>query len=333
MAIQGTVPLYRCQIGWELPTRGVAHAATRAMPILGGELQDHHELSMRKEQRNSFIAYHRAPIQTKSWAEISGLEVVPTFEEMPQYLGLALKKVQTPSTVNTTVQRWEYTTTATEDDLATATFEVGDDATDFRMNFGVVNRWQFGWELGGPATMTMDVLGSQMAVASTYSSGLSFLTSEEINPAEARVYIDATAGGMGGTINTNLQSFQATVENHYIQHWAADGNYYPNDVYRSEPRTMQIEGTVDFNDTTQYLAYASTQERFIRCYIPGSEVTGSDPALPRSITIDAAVYWDDAPFQTTDGRRQMRFTGSTVYNTTLGHDWKVTVDNLIDHQD
>ena len=238
-----------------------------------------------------------------------------------------------PSTVNTTVMRYTYTTTASSDDLATATFEVGDDATDFRMNFGVVNRFQFGWELGGPATLTMDVLGQQMAVASTLSSGLSFLSSEEINPAEARVYIDDTAGGIGGTINTNLQSFQFTVENHYIQHWAADGLYYPNDVYRSEPRVAQIEGTVDFNDTAEYIAYASTKARFVRCYIPGSAVTGSSPSTARSITLDPAVYWDDAPFQTADGRRQMRFTGSSVYNTTLGHDFQVVVDNGVARQD
>lgn len=325
MAIQGTVPLYRFQMGWELPTRGIAHAATKNLPILGGELQDHHELSQRKEQRNSYIAYYRAPIQTKNWAEISGHEVVPTFEEIVGYFGVALKKVQVPTTVATAVKRWEYTTTATSDDLATATLEVGDDATNFRMNFGVINRLQFGWEIGGAATMTMDWLGQQMAVASTYSSGLSFLTSEEVNPAEARVYIDSTT--IGSTINTNLQSLQVTLDNHYIQHWAADGYYYPNDVYRSEPRSLTIEGTVDFNSTTEYLAYASTQLRKVRCYIPGSAVSGSNPSTPRSITIDAYVYWGDAPFQTSDGRRQMRFTGESVYNTTAGHDWKITVDN------
>ena len=35
---------------------------------------------------------------------------------------------------------------------------------------------------------------------------------------------------------------------------------------------MTIEGTMDFNSTTQYLAYASTQERKIRVYMPGSDV-------------------------------------------------------------
>lgn len=333
MAITGTVPLYRCQVGWELPGRGVAHAATRAMPILGGELQDHHELSWREEQRNSYIRYHRKPIKTKQWAEISGLEVVPTFEEITNWFGQALKKVQVPSTVNTAVSRWEYTTTASSDDLATATYEVGDDATTFYMQFGVINRLQFGWEMNGPATMTMDVLGQRMAVASTLSSGLSFLSSEEINPSEARVYIDETAGALGTTINTNLQSFQFTIENHHVQHWAADGYYYPNDVYRSEPRSATIEGTIDLNGTTQYLAYASTKDQFIRCYIPGSAISGSSPATPRSITFDAYVVFDDAPFQTTDGRRQMRFTGQSIYNTTLGYDWKVTVDNGVARQD
>jgi hypothetical protein len=332
MAIQGTVPLYRFQMGWELPTRGEAHAATNALPIIGGELQDHHELSQRMEQRNSYIAFHRAPIQTKNWGEISGLEVVPTFEELPAYFGVALKKVQDATgPTATSVYSWVYSTTAASDDLATATLEVGDDATDFVMSMGVINRLQFGWEIGGPATMTMDWLGRQMAVASTYSSGLTFLTSEEINPAEAIVYIDDTT--IGTTQSTAVQSLQFTIDNHYIQHWAADGNYFPNDVYRSEPRSLSLEMTIDFDSTTEYIAYASTVERKVRCYIPGSAIAGSSPATPKSLTIDAYVYNDDAPFSTADGRRQMRMTGQSVYNTGAGHDWQVTVANANSHQD
>lgn len=331
MAIQGTVPLYVYQIGWELPTRGASHAATNKIPIIGGELQDHHELSKREEQRTSYIRYHRAPIETKVWAEVSGMEVVPTFEELPNHFGIALKKIQVPATVYSTGKQWVYTTTAASDDLATATLEVGDDATTFTMPFSVINRLQFGWELGGPATMQMDWLGQQLAVASTATTGLTAVASEEINPAEAIVYIDDTT--IGSTQVTDLQSFQMTVENHYVQHYAADGNHYPNDVYRSEPRSMMIEGTMDFNDSTQYLAYASTKERKIRVYMPGSEIPSSSPATPKSLTIDAYVYFDDSPWQTTDGRRQIRFTGESVYNTTATHDWKITVNNALARQD
>jgi hypothetical protein len=331
MAIQGTVPLYRFQVGWELPTRGVSHAATQKLPIIGGELQDHHELSKREEQRTSYVRFYRAPIETKVWAEISGLEVVPTFEEITNYFGIALKKVQLPTTSASTVKSYVYTTTEASDDLATATVECGDDATTFFMPFGVINRLQFGWELGGPATMQVDWLGQRLAVASTATTGLSALASEEINPAEAKAYIDGTT--IGTTLVTALQSFQMTVENHYVQHWATDGFHYPNDVYRSEPRSMQIEGTMDFTDTTQYLAYASTQQRKIRIYMPGSAIAASSPATPKSMTVDAYCYFDDSPWQTTDGRRQIRFTGDTVYDTTATHDWKVTVANAIARQD
>jgi len=331
MTIQGTVPLYIFQIGWELPGRGVMHAATNKMPIIGGELQDHHELSKRPEQRTSFTRFYRAPIETKVWAEISGVEVVPTFEEIVNYFGVALKKIQVPSTVASTVKRWVYSTTAASDDLVTATVEAGDDATAFSMPFGVINRLEFGWELGGPATMTMDWLGQRLAIASTYTLGLSAVASEEINPAEARAYIDGTT--IGSTPVTALQSFKFTVDNHYIQHWAADGLHYPNDVYRSEPRSLQIEGAMDFSDTTQYIAYASTTLRKIRVYMPGSAVASSSPSTSKSLTVDAYVYFDDSPWQTTDGRRQIRFTGETVYNTTATHDWQITVDNAIARQD
>lgn len=323
MAITGTVPLSRFQAAWELPTRGTQHSATTALPIISGDLNHHRETSRRIEQRNNFIRNWRAPIVTKEFAEVSGMEVIPTFEEAGWYLGCALKKVQTGTTSASTVKTYTYSTTQASDDLQTATLEVGDDTSAFFVPFAVINRLVMGWEEGGPLTMTMDWLGQRAAIASTFSSGLTLATSEEINPAEAFAYIDATT--LGTTAAAHVQAMQFTIDNHFVQHWAPDGLYYPNDVYRSEPRSMEVEGTFDFPNTTEYIAFASTTERKIRVKINGSTITSSSPATPKSLQFDAYVYWDEAPFQKGDGRTQLRFRGETTYDATATNDWQVVL--------
>ena len=323
MAITGTVPLSKFQAAWELPTRGTQHSATTALPIIGGDLNHHRETSRRIEQRNSLLRHYRAPIVTKEFAEVSGMEVVPTFEEIGWYLGAALKKVQSGTLSATAVYTYLYTTTTGSDDLQTATLEVGDDTSAFFVPFAVINRLTMGWEEGGPFTMTMDWLGQRAAIASTFSSGLTMATSEEINPAEAFAYIDATT--IGTTAAAHVQALQFSIDNHFVQHWAPDGLFYPNDVYRSEPRSMEVEGTLDFPNTTEYIAFASTTERKIRIKINGSTITSSSPATPKSLQIDAYVYWDEAPFSKGDVRTQLRFRGETVYDATATFDWRASL--------
>ncbi len=325
MAITGTVPLSKFQAAWELPARGTQHSATTALPIISGDLNHHRETSKRVEQRGSYTRIWRAPIVTRECAEGSGREGVPSVEEAGWYFGCALKNVQSGTVSAPSVATYLYPTASGSDDLQTATLEVGDDTSAFFMPFSVINRLVMGYEEGGPLTMTMDWLGQRAAIASTFSSGLTMATSEEINPAEAFAYIDATT--IGTTAAAHVQALQFTVDNHFVQHWAPDGLYYPNDVYRSEPRSMEIEGTLDFPSTTEYIAFASTTERKIRIKFNGSTITSSSPATPKSLQIDAYVYWDEAPFSKGDGRTQLRFRGETVYDATATHDWRVSLSN------
>ena len=323
--LTGTVPLRSLQIGYEA-TRGVGGAATVIIPALSVDLNPRYEQSKREEQRGSFIKLYRAPIITKHHVEI-GIELTPTFEEFCWWAGLALKGLTAPtSTVNSSVKRWVYTPTADSDDLKTASIEVVTDTQNLTIPFCVVNRLQFGWESGGPATMQVDLLGQRLTTASK-TAALSAITSEEINPANTLAYIDAST--IGTTAVTNVSAYSFTIDNGFMPLFTTNGNNYPTNFYRGERRAMRTEMTVDFDAMTEQTALAAGTQRKIRTKISGTEIAASSPSTNRSLTVDWYGYHEEAPFSTSDGKTQQRFTSESFYDATATYDWAVTVDNTV----
>lgn len=332
MAVTGTIPLSKMQADLE-STQGTAIAATRILPILSGELNQHMENVKATEQRASLIRHHRKPIQVKRFVEISGMEVAPTFEDIVWYFQLALKGHATPgtavspTTVNVAVKRFAFTPAAATGVTQSATLEVGNDTQAYKVTLATINRLEFGWTLGGPATLSMDWLGAR-AVAGTYTGALSAVTGEDINGALAKAYIDTTIGGIGGTIVTTMQSFKMSIDNHLVQKWAPNGDIYPTEFYHGEARTMHIEAEVAFTSATEYAAFLANDQRFIRTKIEGSAIATAAPATNKSITIDWYGTWDEAPWGDSDGLVTTRMTGDSYYNATAVNpgDWDVTVD-------
>ena len=323
--LTGTVPLRSLQIGYET-TRGVGNAATAVMPALSVDLNPRYEQSKREEQRGSFIKLYRAPIITKHHVEV-GIELTPTFEEFCWWAGLALKGLTSPSSTEyTSVKRWIYSPTAASDDLKTASIEVVTDTQNYTIPFCVVNRLQFGWEAGGPATMQVDLLGQRLTSASK-TAALTAITSEEINPANTLAYIDAST--IGSTAVTNVVAYSFTVDNGFMPLFSANGTNYPSNFYRGERRSMRTEMTVDFTATTEQAALTAGTIRKIRTKISGTEIAASSPSTNRSLTVDWYGYHEEAPFSTSDGKTQQRFTSESFYDATATYDWSVTVDNAV----
>ena len=293
MAITGTVPLSYMQAAIEA-VAGTDLAATRKQPILGGTLTEHYERTKIMEQRGSLIRNYRS-IQTKRWCEISGMEVAPTFQDLGWFMRLAAQGKASSSGTPTAVTafRYDFQPTVATDDLKTATLEVGDTTQEWDVNFAVINRLEFGWSVGGVATLSCDWLG-QKATASSYTSNLSDRVTEDINGALAKVYIDSTT--IGSTQVYNVLDYRFVLDNHYAQFWAADGGIFSRDVYRTEPRSAQVEATLAFIDTTEYLTFTGDTSRKMRTRVLGSA-----------------------------GLHVVKFSGESHYDATAGADWKVSV--------
>lgn len=328
MALTGSMPLAKVQVGREV-VPGTAVAATRKHPIMSGNLNEHGEINFPQEQRESFVANYRG-FATKQFVEISGMEVAPTFEDIGWYLNYSISCNMDGTPHAVTAQRYDFVPKVAVNDLGTATLEVGDDTDEFDVNFCVQTRLELTIAKNAPSTLSIDWLG-QKATSSSFTSNLSDRVTEDINGALALAYIDTTT--IGSTAVTNVIDAKVTLETMQTQFWALDGNLYPVDVYRNAPRKAMVEMTVAFTDTVEYdlwqsgLSANGVTQRKIRLYVSGSDIDGTSPTTPKSLTIDLYTVWEEAPFGEDEGLRTVQFKGQTVYNTTAGHDFKWSVVN------
>ena len=330
MALTGSMPLAKVQVGREV-VPGTSVAATRKMPVMSGNINEISELNFPQEQRESLVANYRG-FATKQSVEISGMEVAPTFEDLPWYLNFAISSNMTGAPTAVTATRYDFVPKVTVNDLGSATLEVGDDTAEFDVSYAVLSRLELNIAKNAPSTLSMDWVG-QKATKASFTSNLSDRVTEDINGALALAYVDTDT--IGSTAVTNVIDAKVTLETMNTQFWALDGNMYPVDVYRNAPRSASVEMTVAFTNTTEYDAYQTSfsangvTARKIRLYVSGSNIAGTDPVTPKSLTIDLYTVWEEAPFGEDEGLRTVQFKGQTVYNVAAGHDFKWSVVNAV----
>lgn len=327
MAITGTIPLSKVQGDLEA-TRGSAQTATRVLPILSGTLTEHREEYRVVEQRASLIEGYYPPVRVKTWVEIE-MEVAPTWEDYIWYSQVGLKGHATAgtalaaSTVLSTVSRYTFAPAAASAVTQSATLEVGDDTQAFIVTGATIDRFEFGWSLGGPATLKLHWLAFQ-AVNGSYTAALAPEGLEVINGSLAKAYIDSST--VGSTIVTGPSDFTFSIDNKIRQFWAPNGANVPTDFYHYEPRSVHAESTIRHVADTENAAFKAQTLRKIRNTIEGSEISGSTGPVNRKITWDWYGYWSEAPFTDADGLNAQRFAGDSVYNSTATHDWTCVVD-------
>lgn len=330
MAITGSIPLSKMQGDLET-TPGTAIAATRVLPILSGTLTHHIEDNPIVEQRASLIAHYYKPVRLKRWVEID-VEFVPTVEDIPWYLQLGLSGHATPgtalspSTVNSTVKRYAFTSSSTGGVNQCATLEVGDDTQAYICTLMVLDRLEFAWSLGGMLTAKAHFMGAK-AVAGTYTGALSAQGAEVFNGSVAKAYIDSSS--IGTTLVTAPSDMTVSIDNNISLFWAPNGDIIPTDWYHRESRKMHMESTIRHTSDTENAAFIAQTQRKIRSIIEGSAIASSSPTTNRSLKWDWYGYWSDAPFQDADGLNAQRMSGDSVYDSSATTDWAITVDTAM----
>lgn len=326
MAITGSIPLSKMQGDLEA-TRGSAQTATRVLPILSGTLTQHMEEVQIVEQRASLIRHYYKPVRVKRWVEID-VEFVPTEQDLIWYMQLGLIGHATAGTalaasvVDTSVDRYTFTPSASQGVTQTATLEVGDDTQAYIATMCVLDRLEFGWSLGGPMTAKAHFMGAK-AVSGSYTGAVTAQGTEVFNGAVAEAYIDAST--IGTTIVTAPSDMTFSIDNKISLFWAPNGTIIPTDFYHNEPRTLHLESTIRHTADTENAAYLAQTQRKIRSIIKGSSISGSASSF-RCVQADWYGYWSEAPFSDQDGLWVQRMSGDAVYDATATHPWQVIVD-------
>lgn len=330
MAITGSMPLSYFQAAIE-DTPGTIQAATRKIPMMGGTLTENIERQFPQEIRNSLIANYRS-FPTKRWVELSGMEAAPTFEDLPWFLNFFVSNQV--SGAPTALAAWKYDFKPRDggrvDDLKTATWEVANSTQAYAVNFAAGTRFEMGFGIGAPATMSVDFIG-QKATPQAATSALADRVTEDINGALATAYIDTTT--IGSTAVTNVLDAKVSIETANTQFWALSGNLHPIDRYRNAARKATVECTLAFTDTTEYAIFQTVSSnntpRKIRLRVNGSAISGASGGQTKQLTIDLYTVWQEAPFGEQDGLNVVKFKGETMYDTSAATDFSIQVINAL----
>ncbi len=147
------------------------------------------------------------------------IEFIADYDTLPWWLDLALKGANlTGVTTGSSPAGYTYTSTPTAatDDLATATFKVGDGAVAYKLDRGVVNTMTIRWNpaQGGDAYFMVAVEIFCRFQGTTTFDAPAALTRHKIPAKGTKVYIDATGGTIGTTQATGLvRSGSVTINN------------------------------------------------------------------------------------------------------------------------
>jgi hypothetical protein len=326
MAITGTRPFFYLQAGIEA-TPGTAVPATRIQPIVSGNWNETAERVFIEEERQSLIKNYRS-VPTQQMVDFSGIEIAPTFEDLPWWLQFVAKGGVTGVVEDTAAYRYTFTPTTNANDLKTATFEWGDDTEDYEAEYCIATNMEITFSRNSPASMTMDWLGKQ-ATTTTKTPALSQRVTEDLNGALAAVYIDADGGSFGSTAVTNVLEVTIGLPTMQSQFWALNGSLAPVDVYRSGPRSATVSMTMAFTSAAEYAAFKANfnddAPRMVRVSVDGTQIPTT--TTNKQAIFDLYTVWAEAPFGEQDGLRVVTFSGETKYDSSAGYDWTVDVVN------
>lgn len=296
-------------------------AATRTQPMNGwfvGDLETYRV----HEQRVSFIDVYRS-FPVKQFAELRGLKVFPTYEDLPWFLQGFAKGGVSGVVSDTAAYTYTFLPTATADDLKLVTWEALADTQDFMFPCCLADKFDFNFAAGGAAELTLDYL-AQQAIAQARTGSLSDRITEDILGAGAQAYVDTTT--IGTTPVADIVSFQFTLTNNWVQLFTFNGHLYPTKFYR-KVRSANCSISVQFDSMTEYNAFMAATERKVRLFMQGSNIAGTAGPTKKSLTIDVYGPWLTFPLSDTNGVYIAKATLDSRFNATATADWRIAVTN------
>lgn len=307
------------QIGIE-STRGTAVAATRKLYCVADLPTEDDNIELVKQARDNYIANYDA-LQTKRQAAWTA-EDVCSYDELHLWAQLFAKGGVSGSGAGPYI--WTFNGAAASDDLSTATLEAGDNVAAVEVPFLTCTNWEISGQSGKPVMGKYSFIG-QKVVDTTLTGAISDrdLAGSYMLFKNAAVYLDDTAGGIGGTEITNaLMAFSLKCDNKVTPNFTGNNSGLFSSINREE---RYVEVTLDLLlDATTYTEftdhYVDGEARFGQINIPGS---GND-----DFTFNFHVKkWHKFEPKKDGSSRRIILMGQTAYDPTLGYDWQFVITN------
>lgn len=328
------VAFRRIQVGLE-STRGTLVAADT---ILNGTMTMTPEVLWHRpvDERNSLAEFRRSvAVAHNASMRFQG---DASYEQILQFLSMALRGAITPTTPSTATNArdWTFTPSLTAVNTQDAfTFEYGDNTQEFESGFVVATSMELGLSLGGPVSLTADLIG-RFPQKATFTGSLSEATTyNEVVSDGARLFIDTTWANAGTTeFNTTLAGGTIRLNSGIVPVRYADGldtngeATFSTVIENKRSHTMDLDIIVGTNGIAQvYDAYVAGTDRSIRIVIDAA-ADSIESSFNHELEIDMFGRFTSEPelFGERDGEDMFRVT-FTSHDDGSGNELTVRVRN------
>lgn len=258
-----------------------------------GTIQDNRTVVFVEEDIGSLLGVDRT--YTPYHEGAISFEATPcTFEQLPHILDAALMDATPVQDGAGTGYVYTYNAPTTSlPTIATYTIEGGDDQQAEEMEYAFVTNLSISGSSQEAIMMSADWIGRQV-VTTTFTAALSVPTVEEVLFQKAKLYIDASGGGVGTTQKTTtFLDFELSGDTGNRPLYTGDGNlYFEGDKNVGPDYTLTVTFEHDATGVAEIAAWRAETVRLIRIEALGSALTTPGAENNKRLTIDAAGKWE-----------------------------------------
>lgn len=255
------------------------------------------------------------------------LEQEATFEEFGWFAATAIKGTVSPATINAAAYAYTYTpqTTASGDDLQSATVEFGDDTQEYECEYCEGTSFTLGFDTlkvgeAAPVKLSVDYR-TQSLSSNTKTAALSVPTVETILASNATLYLGTTSTAYASltALTGSLRSFELKYDNALGEKvYVGDGAAFSN-IGRGR-RVVTFSAMVEGNSdgVSRFVEWKLGTEKRLRLLFQGGLVTGASPATTKKLRIDGRfVLTSLNPIEAVDTNTVYALEGRFLPDTAL----------------
>ena len=291
---QGIKALRRIQMGKE-PTPGTIVTPTTYWRGVG-TIQDNRTVEFPTEDIGILPGVDRSYIPQVE--ALLSLESTPaTFEQLPYLFEMGIQSV-TPTTDSDSSGVYSYvvpvasTDALVSTDLATYSFEAGDNAAAEEFGYGFCQSLTLEGNAGEGLMMSAEIVGREVQPTTdgAFTTGLSIPAVEDILFSKGELYVDgcASTDTIGTTkISNEFLSMNLSYTTGWMPVYTADGNLYFSFIKQTMPEAiLQITFEHNTNAIAEIANWRAETARQIRLHWDGAAAT-------HDLVIDMAGKWDN----------------------------------------
>lgn len=321
-------------------TRGTAIAAPTHYLPLKGSLKPVRTKYRPEESRGTLAKNYRSKTTRTlgEWSAEGGLD--PNYAAV--FFNLIAKANATPTTPTNGVltRLWTYTPTMTSDDLKSATFFFGDPGVQiWRAAYGMADEMTVTADTTGTDPVMMSINGISNFPARFAAPSLpAMAVGDMLMPGAMQMWMDTGATAIGTTeVTGRFVSTEWTIPTgNTYKYYAAGptttlGYTATGRTSRAASATIVVElNTTSIAATKEFLTWEADTTAKVRIRLNGSLIESVTPTYYQYVQLDIygpldALEWGDVE----GSNRTMAFTIESQYDSTLGADFSLSVQNTL----